>query len=60
MNTHFVILGLQETHVSHDARISALEENGGGVVTHNGKYTGQLKRGEGTRTPSNLLVMKST
>ena len=37
--------GLQATDVNHDARISALEENGGSGGTHNGKEAGLIKGG---------------
>ena len=35
--SNFNILGLQLTDINHDARISALEENGGGGSNNNSK-----------------------
>ena len=46
ISTFHCISGLQVTDVNHDARISALEENGGG--SQNGKQMGQ-KQGRGNR-----------
>ena len=36
-----ILLGLQATDMNHDARISALEENGGGGGSQNGRLNSQ-------------------